>query len=149
MKPTITWVLIADGARARVLEHKGPGKGLREVRGLEFSDEHLRSGDIMADRPGRSFSSSGHDRSAMEPKTDPIDKREADFVAKLAEVLDKKLSEGAFDRLILTAAPHALGDLRKVLTPQLQAKVAAELAKDLTKIPNQDIIKHLDGLLAH
>ena len=37
MKKTVTWVLIADGAQARVLENTGPGKGLRQVEGLDFS----------------------------------------------------------------------------------------------------------------
>ena len=31
MKPTRTWILIADGARARILENLGPGKGVHEV----------------------------------------------------------------------------------------------------------------------
>lgn len=148
MKPTITWILIADGARARVLEHKGPGKGLNEVPGLEFADDHLRSGDVMADRPGRSFDSNNTSRSAMQPQTDPIDKREADFVSALAVMLDEKLQQGAFDQLILTAAPRAMGDLRKALTPQLRAKITAELPKDLTHIPNSDMAKHLEEVLA-
>lgn len=148
MKPTITWILIADGARARVLEHKGPGKGLNEVPGLEFSDEHLRTGDIVSDRPGRSFDSNGVGRSAMQPQTDPADKRETDFVIGLADMLDEKLRGGAFDQLIVAAAPRAMGDLRKALTPKLRAKITAELPKDLTQIPNSDMAKHLEDVLA-
>ncbi|UXN75484.1 host attachment protein [Devosia sp. A8/3-2] len=33
MKKTVTWILIADGTQARVLENTGPGKGLRQWRG--------------------------------------------------------------------------------------------------------------------
>lgn len=148
MKPTITWILIADGARARVLENTGPGKGLQEVPGLEFADEHLRSGDIMADRPGRAYASAGHGRSGMEQPTDPVDKREADFVAGLADMLDKKLRDGAFERLVIAAAPQALGNLRKALSPQVQKTVISELAKDLTRIPNPDVVQHFEGVLA-
>lgn len=148
MKATVTWILIADGARARVLEHKGPGKGLNEVPNLTFADDHLRSGDIMTDRPGRSFASSSQGRSAMQPPTDPADKRETDFVIGLAKMLDKKLQDKAFDRLIIAAAPRAMGDLRKALTPQLQAVVTAELDKDLTQIPNPDVAKHFEKVLA-
>jgi len=148
MKPIITWILIADGARARVLENTGPGKGLSEVPGLEFADEKLRAGEIMADRPGRSFSSAGHGRSAMEPQTDPVDKREADFAASIAEVIASKHQDKLFERLIIAAAPQAMGDLRKVLSPQVQATVIAEIPKDLTKIPNDQLAKHFEHVLA-
>lgn len=148
MKPVTTWILIADGARARVLENTGPGKGVAEVAGLEFSDAHLRSRDIMADKPGRTFPSAGVGRSAMEPPTDPVEKRQSDFARSLAEALEKKRRQKAFDRLVLVAAPAALGHLRSMLSPQLRETVAGELAKDLTKVPNPDIPKHLVGVLA-
>lgn len=147
MKPIHTWILIADGAHARVLTHPGPGKALLEVPGLEFANEHLRAGDIMADRPGRSFSSGGHGRSAMQPQTDPVEKREADFVATLAHMLDEKLHQKAFDRLIIAAAPQAMGDLRKSLSPAVKKTIIAERAKDLTNIPNAELLKHFEDLL--
>lgn len=148
MKHKTTWILIADGARARVLSHTGTGKGLDEVEGFEFAAERLRTQDIMADKPGRSFSSAGSKRSAMQPQTDPVDKREADFVRELAEMLDKQLRKNAFDRLIIAAAPKALGDIRKSLSPQVQTKILAELSKNLTSIPNDDIEKHFEDVLA-
>ena len=52
MKKTVTWVLIADGAQARVLENTGPGKGLKQVEGLDWSIEPLQAQDIVTDRPG-------------------------------------------------------------------------------------------------
>lgn len=148
MKPIVTWIVIADGARARVLVNVGPGKGLQEVAGLELEQKPLKSTDIMADRPGRSHASTGHGRSAMEPPTDPVDKREADFIVSVAAMLDKQLSDKAFDRLILAAAPQALGNLRKSISSQVQKTVMAELAKDLTRVPNTDISKHFEDVLA-
>ena len=64
MKKTVTWILIADGTQARVVEHAGPGKGLTTVKGLDWSIPPLQPQDINADRPGRSHSSVGHGRSA-------------------------------------------------------------------------------------
>lgn len=148
MKPTITWILIADGARARVVAHAGVGKGLSEVNGLEFSQEPLKAQDIMADKQGRSFSSGGHGRAAMEIPTDPVEKREADFVSGLARMLDEKLKEKAFDRLIIAAAPQALGTLRKSISAPVKKMVMAEIPKDLTNIPNGDLGKHFEDILA-
>ncbi|QYO75436.1 host attachment protein [Devosia salina] len=148
MKKTVTWILIADGTQARVLEHSGPGKGLATVKGLDWSIPPLQTQDINADRPGRSFSSVGPGRSAMEPKTDPADHREAEFVRSVAGILDEKAKSGAFDRLVIAAAPIALGNLRKAMSEHVKKTVVAELNKDLTNVPTPQLDRHLDGIIA-
>ncbi|MHB1104075.1 MAG: host attachment protein [Devosia sp.] len=147
MKPTVTWVLIADGAQARVLEYSGPSKGLVQVEGLKFQDAHMKNREIMADRPGRVYSSAGHGRSAMEPRTDPVDYRESEFLRSVAELLNQKCLEGAFRKLVIAAAPQALGDLRRFLTPATMEKVTAEIPKDLTTVPILQLGKHFEGAL--
>lgn len=147
MKKTVTWVLIADGAQARVLENTGPGKGLKQVEGLDWEIEPLQAQDIVSDKPGRSHSSVGSGRSAMEPKTDPVEYRETEFVKSVAAMLDRQHQKGAFDRLVIAAAPIALGDLRKAISPAVKKSVVAELNKDLTNLPTAQLDKHLDGVL--
>lgn len=148
MKPTITWILIADGAQARVLENTGPGKGLKQVDGLDFGQETVQAQDLVTDRPGRSFSSVGPGRSAMEPRTDPVEHREAEFVKSLAGMLDAENGKGAYNRLVIAAAPIALGDIRKALSPGVKKTILAEIDKDLTNLPTAQLNKHLDGILA-
>lgn len=148
MKKTVTWVLIADGAQARVLENTGPGKGLQQVDGLDWAIEPLQAKDIMADRPGRSHSSYGHGRSGMEPKTDPVDHRETEFLKTVAAELERRQQTGAYDRLIIAAGPIALGDIRKAMAPNVKKTVVAELNKDLTNIPTARLSEHLDGIIA-
>jgi protein required for attachment to host cells len=148
MKKTVTWVLIADGAQARVLENTGPGKGLKPVEGLDWAIEPLQAQDIVSDKPGRSFSSAGGGRSAMEPKTDPVAHRETEFVKSVASMLDRKAQEGAFDRLVIAAAPIALGDIRKAISPGVKKTIVAELNKDLTNLPTAQLDQHLDGIIA-
>ena len=148
MKKTVTWILIADGTQARVLEHTGPGKGLNMVKGLDWSIPPLQTQDINADRPGRSHSSVGPGRSAMEPRTDPAQHREAEFVRSVAGVMEDKAKAGAYDRLVIAAAPIALGNLRKVLSDHVKKTVVAELDKDLTNVPTPQLDRHLDGIIA-
>lgn len=148
MKPTVTWILVANGTQARVLENTGPGKGLRQVDGLDFGIEALQARELVTDRPGRSFSSVGHGRSAMEPRTDPVEQREAAFVKSVADVLDAELKKGAYDRLVIAAAPIALGDIRKQLTAGVRKTILAELDKDLTNLPTAQLDRHLDGIIA-
>ena len=148
MKAKTTWILIADGAQAKVFEHAGPGKGLRALDDLQFQQEPLQAQEIMADRPGRSFASAGSARSAMEYSSDPVQVRERRFVENVAEELDKRLQHGEFDRLIVAAAPTALGDLRPAFSKGIKDTIVAELAKDLTNIPTAKLEAHFADILA-
>jgi protein required for attachment to host cells len=149
MKPIITWIVIADGDTAKVFANDGPGKGMKPVEGLAFEQAHLRAREIMADKQGRSFSSFGPgSRSAIDYKTDPVEVRERRFVEHLADVLDERLTAGAFQRLIIAAAPSALGDIRPALSDAVKRTILAELPKDLVKTPSAKLAEHFDGLLA-
>jgi protein required for attachment to host cells len=149
MKKTVTWILVADGAQAQVFEHGGPGKGLAAVKDLHFEEKHLKAQDIMADRPGRSFASAGPGtRSAMEYSSNPVEVREERFVRALADKLEVLRQQGRFDRLIIAAAPAALGDIRPALSDGVKDTVIAELPKDLTNIPQPQLDRHFDQLLA-
>lgn len=148
MKAKTTWILVADGAQAKVFEHTGPGKGLRIIEDLQFEQQPLQAQEIMADRPGRSFASAGSARSAMEYSSDPVAVRERRFVENVAEELDKHLQKGAFDRLIVAAAPTALGDLRPAFSKALKETIVGELPKDLTNIPTSKLEAHFSDMLA-
>lgn len=145
MKKTVTWILIADGTQARVLEHGGPGKGLSQVDGLDWSIAPLQAQDINTDRPGRAHSTVG--RSAME-KNDPAQQREDEFVKTVAGHIETQARSGSFDRLVIAAAPIALGNLRKAMSDAVKKTVVAELDKDLTNVPTPQLAKHLDGVIA-
>ena len=147
MKPTRTWVLIADGARARILENYGPGHGLRAVDGLTFSTDHAATHDLVTDRQGRSFSSHGPGRSAIEPHSDPHRDLKAKFAHHLAVILAQGLEQRAYDRLVIVATPVTLGDLRAALSDPVRAKVVGEVAQDLTKLPNNEVGTRLRDVL--
>lgn len=148
MKTKVTWILIADGAQARVLENDGPGKGLSPVKGLSFAQEPLKNQEIVTDKQGRSFSSVGHGRSAYEPEVSPEDYREQRFVEHVAGELDARLRNGDFDRLVIAADPTSLGNIRGKLSKQVANAVVAELPKDLTNIPMPKLGSHFEGILA-
>ena len=149
MKAKVTWIVIADGNQAKVFEHDGPGKGLRALKDLQFEQEPLKASDIMADKPGRSFASAGPgSRSSMEYSSDPVALRERKFIEKFADVLNEKQSQGKFDRLVIAAAPAALGDIRPALSDQVKETILAEMPKDLTNIPVPKLAAHFDGLIA-
>jgi protein required for attachment to host cells len=158
IKSLKTWALIADGAHARILENNGPvhgrsGQGNGEtahewtqVDGLEFHGDHSATHDLVSDRQGRSFSSAGAGRSAMEARTDPHRDQKTRFANHLAHMLAEQLQAGTYHRLIIAAPPATLGDLRSAISDKVRATVIAEFAHDLTKTPNHDIASHLKPL---
>jgi protein required for attachment to host cells len=148
MKPTRTWILIADGARARIYLNEGPGKGIKPVEGGEIAGDHRPNRELERDKPSRSFESVGATRHAIEPRQDPHRELKRDFAERLAALLEERLSQKAFDRLVLVAPPAALGDLRAALPEAVRARVHAELGKDLTKTPASELPGHLAGVLA-
>ena len=148
MKPTITWVVIADGDQAKVFANEGPGKGLHTVDGLKFEQERLKASDIMADKAGRtSIPSQPGGRAGVQFRTDPVVMRERRFLEKLADILEAKRGEGAFDRLIIAAAPTAMGELRPALSEAVRSVIVGEVARDLTKTPTAQLASHFDGIL--
>lgn len=140
------WIVIADGARARILANDGPGTGLRNAMAADFVADNRKSRDIASDRPGRS-SGSGGDRHAMDPRTDMHRHEKRLFAKELAEVIGDACQRGDFGALVLVAPPATLGDLRRELGKPALASVKAELAKDLTKLAEHELAPHLEGVL--
>jgi protein required for attachment to host cells len=117
------------------------------VSGGAFQGEHAATHDIMSDRTGRSYSSVGPGRSAIEAHSDPHRELKKQFAHRLADALALGLRRKAYDRLVIVAAPSALGDLRAALSEQVRAKVIREIAKDLTKTPDSEVAGHLGDVI--
>ena len=142
-----TWILIADGARARIVDYHGPDHPPTAVDGHEYGGDHSATGEMMSDAAGRTHNSVGPGRSAIEGRTDPHRELKVEFARRLADILGLELAKGAFDRLVIVAAPVTLGDLRPMLSEQVRATIVGEVAADLTKIPNNQVISHLGQIV--
>jgi protein required for attachment to host cells len=148
MKPTRSWIVIADGGQARILENHGPGKGLVPLPAEAMHQTLHPSRDINSDRPGRSHDRFGPGRHAMEPPSDPHREEKRRFADQLAEHINEAALKHSYDRLILVAPAKTLGDLRQALSKEATAKIDGELSKDLTKIPDHDLPGHLSAVIA-
>src|SRR3546814_14657156 len=67
MKPTRSWIVIADGAQARILENHGPGKGLVPLPAGVMQKTSRPSRDIDTDRPGRGYNPMGQPHTLDSP----------------------------------------------------------------------------------
>jgi protein required for attachment to host cells len=148
VRKLVTWILVADGAHARIFVNDGVGKGVHELEDRAFVGSRKLNQDIQADAPGRAFDSGGQGRHAMEPRTDPHQHQEREFMREVVAWIAAKPQEEQFDRLVLIAAPHALGDLRDLMPKPLAEKVAAEIPRNLTRGTAKDVESHLADVVA-
>lgn len=136
------WVVVCDGAKALILENAGdaisPNLKTKEVH----EQPDAKTSEQGTDAPGRSISSVGSRRSAME-QTDWHAQAEERFLTELAKRLDAAVMAGETKALILVAPPRALGVLRQAYSANLRQAIKAEIDKDYVKMPVYEIEKHL------
>jgi protein required for attachment to host cells len=136
------WVIVADGARALVLENVGD-RAYPDLRTKEvYKQDDLKTRELGTDRPGRSFSSVGHGRSAVD-QTDWHDQAEQRFLAGIAARLDRAIVAGEIKSLVVVAPPRALGVLRKQYSTHVRQALRAEVEKDYAKMPVDEIARYL------
>lgn len=64
------------------------------------------------------------------------------YTHDIVDALAAEWATAKHDRIVIAAGPKLLGDLRAHLPKALHAHVAAELHKDLAKIPLHDLPPH-------
>jgi protein required for attachment to host cells len=61
------------------------------------------------------------------------------------KMLAAEWAKGSYDRIVLSAGPKMLGQIRHELPKALHSHIAAELHKDLVKTPLHDLASHFTG----
>lgn len=148
MKPIRTWIVVADGARARFFLHEGIGKGLKPAVDEEMARDLPPNREIVTDKPGRSADPGGSSRHGFAPTVDYHQFEKARFARQVADVLEKARARDAFDRLVLVAPPKTLGELRQELSKATHERVHGELNKDLTHMEPKELEKPLGEVMA-
>ncbi len=144
MKPIKTWIVLADAQTVRIAVNDGTGKGLygRGTQGLMAP-----AITELSDAPGLTNAAVGPNRSSI---SDPDLKGQAArvFASDITAYLEAALTRGDYHRLILIAPAAMLGHLRQVMTPALRKALHADVPKDLTHLPLDELPGHLEDILA-
>lgn len=139
MKPTRTLFMLASEKELRFFENDGVGKGIYQIDDDKIADD-LPPG--YSDREGLEQAAPGQAVSGFEPPTAIADVTRDAAARDAIRHLEKVWASGRFDRIILTAEPQLLGDLRAHLPEALAGAIYAELPKDLVHVPTDDLAKH-------
>jgi protein required for attachment to host cells len=142
--PHNAFVFVGDGRKALFLRNEGDVQFLNLKTERVFTDDNPATHEQGSDRPGRAFSSVGAGRSSV-TQTDWHKLEEHRFAVDVAAALERILRERKVEHLVVVAPPRTLADLRKAFRPEVKKKIIAEIDKDLTRHPIDQIEKHLAG----
>lgn len=142
-----TWVLVADSEKALFLENIGDEKFPNlQVRRKE-TQENPPTREQGANRPGRYNDGPSAHRSAVDD-TDWHELAKERFADDLADMLYERAHKGLFERLVIVAPPQVLGDLRAAWHKEVTDKIIAEVPKNLTSHPLDEIEKQVAEAMA-
>jgi protein required for attachment to host cells len=138
-KPRRTFVLVADASRARLYLQTQGSAQISLLEEFAHPESRAKAKDLMADKPGRSFSSGGmtEARSAKEYRTDPKEVEFEKFARELGHRLASHWDAHAFEDLVIAAPPKFLGLLRAALATHhdgVSNRVVAWHEKDFTAV---------------
>lgn len=136
MIDTLTWVAALDGGKALIWRNEGfddqPNLKLVEQYSLDNPPAHT----LGSDRPGR-ISKGSAGRAAVEHR-DGHKQAKQDFVQAVIGRLNRSAEKGEFDRVLLLAPAHVLGEARPHYCAALQ-KGLIERERDVVHQPTSKI----------
>jgi protein required for attachment to host cells len=143
---TTTWILVADGARARLFSSEPRDTALVELECFANPDGDIRH--TTTHRPPTVNESVGPARHSIEPHTTLREKATDRFAKSLSDVLERGRLDHRFERLVLVAPARFLGALHENLHKPLHDCVSGEVRKDLTSLAPDELRSRIPaGLL--
>lgn len=130
--PNNAIVAVADGEKLNLFRNTG------DEANLELKP--VAAGDVDTDNK-----SGGMRRPSSAANPDGGQGEEDGFSAGVVDILNKQVLSNKADKVVVIAAPRALGEMRKHYHKQLEAALIGEVAKDLTGHSVQDIEKALQA----
>lgn len=135
-------VALLDGQRL-VLARNMAGNGDVSLAIIEsIATKNPPSHMLGRDRPGRTLDGAG-DRRTGYAQMDPHEVNEARFVEDAVHTITQRYEQGGYSRVILAAAPKALGILRSQLAQSPRAFPVIEVSKNYTKTPIAEVSRLL------
>ncbi|HWI87003.1 MAG TPA: host attachment family protein [Sphingomonas sp.] len=137
--PHDSYVLVADGAKMLFFRNEGDALNpnltvIAAEQQADLPDREIKT-DLAGQKPGGMGISGG----STAGEADFHRQTEDRFAAEAAERINRAALANEFESLIIVAPPKTLGELRKHYHKQAEARIVAEIAKDLTGHPVEKI----------
>jgi protein required for attachment to host cells len=138
------WLVVANAARARLLEETGRPGVYRERADLVHPQSRQRGSALRADRAGHVLGAKGAPGgAAYEPRTDAREREHERFAQQVAQMLDAGVARGECAGIVLVASSPFLGRLEAHLGQQSRKAVVRTVARDYTALRDTELAQRL------
>lgn len=141
------WLLIANAARARLLElasEASEAGRYRHVADLVHPQSRQKGVDLADDRSGHSKGGApGPGGAPYAPRTDPRERERDRFAQQVAQRLNDGVAAGQCAGLILVASNPFLGEVKQHLSEQARKALLRTVPSDLTAVADADLAQRL------
>lgn len=143
------WLVVANGARARVLETTDVPGTYRHVADLVHPQTRLKGMELAkaagGDRPGHvpGPAHGGTGSSAYEPRTPPREREHDRFARQVAQLLNDGVAAGDCMSITLVASAPALGEIKSHLSEGARRRVGRTLNHDFTTLCGAELAERL------
>jgi protein required for attachment to host cells len=140
-QPDKMLIVIFDGEHARYVR-PAQDHVLHTERRFDSAAAHKRASDLRSDRPGESFHSDSVAHHAIAPQHDPHQLEKDNFARFIAEDVNAMPPQD-FETLVIAAPSASLSVILDKLSGMVKTKLVGTVAKDLTKMPDDELGSHL------
>ena len=138
------WLVVANAARARVLEETDKPGAYLERLDLVHPQSRQKGVELGTDRAGHmEGSSQGLAGTAYPPRTDVRDREHDRFAQQVAAALDDAVAHGQCSGLVLVASNPFLGQLKAHLSERTRAAVLRTVPSDYTSLTDTELARRL------
>jgi protein required for attachment to host cells len=138
------WLLVANAARARVLEVTDKLGVYVHVADLVHPQSRQKGQELGWDRPGQVMGAShGLGGASFTPRTSPREREHEHFAREVAAVLDQGVAAGRCAGIVLVASNPFLGEVRSHLGEQAGKAVLRVVPSDYTALRDSEIADRL------
>lgn len=138
------WLVVANAARARVLEQADVGVAYVHVADLVHPQSRQKGVELGSDRPGHVISGAhGAGSSEYRPRTDVHEREHEHFAQELAQLLNAGVASGRCAGLVLVASNPFLGHLKARLDAQARERVVRTVPSDYTTLDDAELARRL------
>ena len=138
-------VFVGDGQKALFLRNAGDATLLNLTTEQVFTDENPPTHEQGTDRPGRAFQSVAKTKRSGMETTDWHELEKELFASRVAAALEQMVRGEKVKTIVVVAPPRTLAELRNAFHADVKNRIVAEIDKDLTNLPVDQIEKHLAG----
>jgi protein required for attachment to host cells len=139
------WWVVANAARARVLEPTEGGDGFSHVLDLVHPQSRQKGTELGSDRPGHVPGTAAHGTgsSALDARSSPREREHDHFAREVAAALNDGVASGRCAGLVLVASNPFLGHLKQHLGTQAHKVLLRTVVADYTLLDDRELARRL------